>query len=84
MSLVRYPIGDSPQVALSAPLGAAERASDAAHLAGGAVEFVSESLGAAFETRDAALEACVRSSIRIRPGAACARRWRPYLGARRS
>jgi hypothetical protein len=57
MSLVRYPIGDSPQVALSAPLGAAERASDAARLAGGAVEFVSGSLGAAFETREAALEA---------------------------
>ena len=57
MSLVCYPIGDSPQVALSAPLGAAERASDAARLAGGAVEFVSESMGAAFETREAALQA---------------------------
>ena len=34
MSLVRYPIGDSPQVALSAPLGAAERASDAGDSSG--------------------------------------------------
>jgi hypothetical protein len=55
MSLVRYPIADSPQVALSAPLGAAERASDAARLAGEAVEFVSESLGAAYQTLEAAV-----------------------------
>jgi hypothetical protein len=54
MSLVRYPVAANAQIALAAPLGLAERASDAARLADGPVEFVSEAVGDAFETREAA------------------------------
>ena len=54
MSLVRYPVAANAQIALSAPLGLAERASDAARLAIAPVDFVSEAVGDAFETREAA------------------------------
>ena len=57
MSAVRYPIAANAAAALNAPLGRAARASDAAVLAGGAVEFVSETAGPSFASREAALDA---------------------------
>ena len=57
MSAVRYPIAANSTAALSAPLGRAARASDAAVLAGGAVVFVSEPAGPSFPSREAALDA---------------------------
>ena len=55
MSLVRYPVADSPHTALASPLGEAERASDAVRIAGCEIEFVSQDMGADFDTREAAL-----------------------------
>lgn len=57
MSAVRYPIAANPSSALNAPIGRAGRASEAALAAGAAVVFVSETVGPAFATRDAALDA---------------------------
>ncbi|HLK24910.1 MAG TPA: hypothetical protein VKT30_09640 [Caulobacteraceae bacterium] len=57
MSAVRYPVAATADAALSAPLGRAARESEAAALAGAAVEFASETAGPAFPTREAALDA---------------------------
>lgn len=57
MSAVRYPIAANPSSALNAPIGRAGRASDAALAAGCEVAFVSEAVGPAFTTREAALDA---------------------------
>lgn len=57
MSLVRYPVAASPEAALAAPLGHAERESDAARLAGMDVAFVSHDMGPEFDSREAASEA---------------------------
>jgi hypothetical protein len=54
---VLYPIAATAEAALSQPLGRAARESDAATLAGGRVEFVSEAVGPAFASQTAALEA---------------------------
>jgi hypothetical protein len=48
-----YPVASSADEALSAPLGLAERAREARALAGGEVEFVTESVGPTFKTREA-------------------------------
>jgi hypothetical protein len=57
MSAVRYPIAANASGALNAPVGRAGRASEAALTAGAEVVFVSEAVGPAFATRDAALDA---------------------------
>jgi hypothetical protein len=57
MSLVRYPVAASPELAVSSPLGYAVRASEAARLADTDVDFVSLDMGPLFETRQAAQEA---------------------------
>lgn len=57
MTAVRYPIAPNAEAALSRPLGRAARAGEAQDLALAAVEFVSEPVGPAFPTREAALDA---------------------------
>jgi hypothetical protein len=57
MTAVRYPVAPNADAALSAPIARAARASEAEALAGAAVEFVSETAGPAFESREAALSA---------------------------
>ena len=54
---VLYPIAANAELALSAPLGRSARESDAAALAGAAVEFISEAVGPAFQSQEAAMEA---------------------------
>jgi hypothetical protein len=68
MSAVRYPVAASADAALSAPLGRAARASEAAALAGAGVEFASETAGPAFPTREAALDAYAGRLDDERPG----------------
>ncbi|HET9160822.1 MAG TPA: hypothetical protein VFN88_09430 [Caulobacteraceae bacterium] len=53
---VNYPVAGTAEAALSRPVGRAARESDAAALAGGRVEFVSEAVGPAFPSQAAALE----------------------------
>ena len=57
MTAVLYPVAASAQQALSAPLGRAARQADARLVAAGDVAFVSEPVGPAFATREAALDA---------------------------
>ncbi len=59
MSAIAYPIAQTAEAALARPLGRAARASQAASLAGEAVDFVTEPVGPAFATREAALDAYV-------------------------
>ena len=54
---VLYPIAANAESALASPIGRAARESDAQALAAGTVEFVSEAVGPAFPTADAAMEA---------------------------
>jgi hypothetical protein len=54
---VLYPVAANAEAALAAPVGRAARESDAARLAAGEVEFVSEPAGPAFPTYAAALHA---------------------------
>jgi hypothetical protein len=68
MSAVRYPIAANASGALNAPLGRAARASEALSLAGAEVVFVSEAVGPAFATREAALDAYVGRLDDERPG----------------
>jgi len=68
MSAIRYPIAANAAAALSAPLGRAARASEAAVLAGGHVVFVSEPTGPAFASREAALDAFAGRIDDERPG----------------
>jgi len=68
MSAIRYPVAPSADAALSAPLGRAARESEAAALAGAAVEFASETAGPAFPSREAALDAYVGRLDDERPG----------------
>lgn len=65
---VRYPVAANAEAALSAPLGRAARESEATGLAGTAVEFVSEAVGPAFATYEAALEAFRGRIDEGRPG----------------
>lgn len=68
MNGVLYPVAASAQQALSAPLGRAARQADAQRLAAGEVAFVSEPVGPAFATRDAALDAFPGRVDDERPG----------------
>jgi hypothetical protein len=57
MAAILYPVAVNAEQALSAPLGLAARAREASVLAGEAVTFVTEPIGSAYATRDAALDA---------------------------
>jgi hypothetical protein len=57
MSAILYPVARSVQEALERPLGRASREREAASLAGEAVSFVSEEVGPAYASREAALDA---------------------------
>jgi hypothetical protein len=57
MTAIRYPVSQTADAALSAPMARAARASEAEALVGASVEFVSEVAGPAFDTREAALDA---------------------------
>lgn len=57
MTAILYPVAETAEAALHAPKGFAARAREAGDLAGGAVVFVTETVGPAFETREAALDA---------------------------
>lgn len=54
MTAVLYPVAPNAQAALNAPVGKAARERDAKALAGRDVEFISEDVGPAFETAEAA------------------------------
>ena len=68
MNGVLYPVAASAQQALSAPLGRAARQAEAQLLAAGDVAFVSEAVGPAFSTREAALDAFAGRIDDERPG----------------
>jgi hypothetical protein len=57
MTAILYPVAASADQALTAPLGRAARERQAQAMAGEAVAFVSEPVGPAYATRDAALDA---------------------------
>lgn len=57
MSAILYPVARSVAEALERPLGRAAREREAASLAGEAVSFVSEEVGPAYPTQEAALDA---------------------------
>ena len=57
MSASALPVAATVEAALHAPLGAAMREGEAARLAGGPVRLVTETVGPAFATREAAVEA---------------------------
>ena len=63
---VLYPVAATAEAALAQPVGRAARESDAAALASGAVEFVSEAVGPAFASHEEAL-AVYRSRIEAGP-----------------
>ena len=65
---VLYPIAANAEAALAQPVGRAARESEAASLAAGTVEFVSEAVGPAFATFDAARDAWVGRIDDDRPG----------------
>src|SRR5581483_10760257 len=65
---IRFPVAASAETALHAPLGHAERADAAALLAGAEVEFVTETTGPAFASREAALDAYAGRLDDERPG----------------
>jgi len=68
MSAVQFPIAANAAAALAAPLGRAARAREAALAAGAQVAFVSEAVGPAFATREAALDAYAGRLDDERPG----------------
>ena len=68
MSAIRFPIAANAHAALSAPMGRAARASEAQTVAGEVVAFVTEAVGPAFTTREAALDAFVGRLDDERPG----------------
>jgi hypothetical protein len=57
MSAILYPVAETADQALHAPLAFAEREREAMHAAGGAVAFVSEAVGPAFVSEVAAEDA---------------------------
>jgi hypothetical protein len=63
---VLYPVAATAEAALAQPIGRAARESDAAMLASGTVEFVSEQVGPAFASQDEALSV-YRSRIETGP-----------------
>ena len=65
MSAILYPVADTAEAALHTPRGFAARAREAELLADSPVDFVTEAVGPAFVTREAALEAyCERRTSR--------------------
>jgi hypothetical protein len=60
MNAVLYPVAPNAEAALSAPAGRAAREREARDIAGRDVEFVSEDVGPAFETAEAAEAALAR------------------------
>jgi hypothetical protein len=73
---ILYPVAETPEAALHAARGHAARAREAERLAGGAVRFVTEAVGPAFATREAALDAYVGLVEDERPGRLPETRWR--------
>ena len=65
---VLYPVAANAEAALAAPLGRVARESDAAALAAGEVEFVTEAAGPAFASNEAALDAYAGRIDDDRPG----------------
>ena len=57
MTAILYPVAANAELALSRPLGRAARESEARRRAGEAVVFATDTVGPAFATREAALEA---------------------------
>ena len=70
MTAILYPVAPDAEAALAAPQGRAAREREAQALAGEAVVFVTEAVGAAFATRAAALDAYGAYVEGERPGAA--------------
>jgi hypothetical protein len=65
---ILYPVAETPEAALHAARGHAARAREAERMAGGAVRFVTEAVGPAFSTREAALDAYAGLVEDERPG----------------
>jgi hypothetical protein len=65
---ILYPVAETPEAALHAARGHAARAREAERMAGGAVRFVTEAVGPAFSTREAALDAYIGLVDDERPG----------------
>jgi hypothetical protein len=68
MTAVSFPVAANAQQALSAPLGRAARQAEARRLAAAEVVFVSEAVGPAFASREAALDAFAGRIDDERPG----------------
>lgn len=58
MSAIQFPVAANAEEALARPVGRAGREREARALAGGPVSFVTEAVGPAFSSREAALDAC--------------------------
>lgn len=68
MTAVLYPVADTAEAALHAPKGFAARERQARTLAGDEVAFATETVGPAFETREAALDFYAGQVEDERPG----------------
>ena len=68
MSAILYPVASSAAAALASPLGRAAREREAEAAAGGPVLFVSEDVGPAYASREAALDANAGRLDDDRPG----------------
>jgi len=68
MTAIQYPVARTAEEALARPLARAARAREAGELATAAVRFVTEDVGPAFETREAALDAYPGRLDDERPG----------------
>ena len=65
---ILYPVAETPEAALHAARGHAARAREAERMAGSPVRFVTEAVGPAFSTREAALDAYAGRVEDERPG----------------
>jgi hypothetical protein len=82
MTAILYPVADTAEAALHAPKGFAARERQAGQIAGEAVAFATETVGPAFETRDAALDfyaGQVEDERAGRPNPPPEARWRQLL-----
>jgi hypothetical protein len=68
---ILYPVADNAEAALHAPRGFAARERDAVTLAEARVAFVTEAVGPAFESREAAMDAYAGRLDDARPGRTC-------------
>lgn len=68
VNAILYPVAASAEEALAKPRGRAARERGASEIAGGAVRFVTEAVGPAFATREAALDAYAGRLDDERPG----------------